>query len=434
MISLSGKYMKNLKQWLEHIESFHPEEIELGLERISDVASTMGLLEQSSKIILVGGTNGKGSCVATIESLARCYNKTYGSYTSPHLVRFNERIKINGQEVCDSQLTDAFESIESCRKNTTLTFFEFTTLAALFIFKQTSLDLIILEVGLGGRLDAVNIIDPDVSVITTIDKDHESWLGDNLTDIAHEKSGIYRNNAINIVGDKRSFSLLKFQKHLSGLEIDLARVFCQKFVNEAEIEMVVNSRIHNPNRLLKQNIECGIAAFINVFSDSEIKPIVENRNIEFGKEFNIASIISNIEIAGRFHQVMDSPVTIVDVGHNSQAARNLVQQISGLERISTRVIICGMMNDKAIADYLTILDVVADHWIFVDLPGPRAAKAVQLRDIHQQKKLKSFVSIESSVAAAHRTAVGLEQGNVQIFVLGSFITVSEMLLYLPNNC
>ncbi|HBX99358.1 MAG TPA: bifunctional folylpolyglutamate synthase/dihydrofolate synthase, partial [Gammaproteobacteria bacterium] len=191
----------DLDSWLQRIISLHPEEIELGLDRIQAVANRMGLTKLANKVVTVAGTNGKGSCVACLQAVLESAGYRSGAYTSPHLHRFNERICVGGKSVSDRSLCDAFLAVEQQRKGVSLSYFEFGTLAALWLFNEKDLDVVILEVGLGGRLDAVNIIDPDVAVITNISLDHQSWLGNDLESIAAEKAGIIRRETPLVYGD-----------------------------------------------------------------------------------------------------------------------------------------------------------------------------------------------------------------------------------------
>ena len=184
--STSEAPARTLEDWLAYIERQHPQSIALGLDRVRDVAARMGLVQPAERSILVGGTNGKGSTVAFLESIARAAGLRVGAYTSPHLLRYNERVRIDGREVDDLPLVDAFEAVETARGDTPLSYFEYGTLAALWLFERERLDLAILEVGLGGRLDAVNLVDADVAVITTVDLDHQDWLGDDREAIGME--------------------------------------------------------------------------------------------------------------------------------------------------------------------------------------------------------------------------------------------------------
>ncbi|MES9930624.1 MAG: Mur ligase family protein, partial [Candidatus Thiodiazotropha sp. 6PDIVS] len=190
-----------LDQWLDWQTTLHPKEIDLGLDRVTDVWHRLKPKGLQSLVVTVAGTNGKGSSVALLESIYRHAGYQVCAYTSPHLMRYNERIRINGQEVSDSDLCQAFEQVDQARGQTVLTYFEFATLTALILFTQQNLDLVILEVGLGGRLDAVNIIDADVALITTVDLDHTDWLGDSRQQIGLEKAGIMRTNRPVVVGD-----------------------------------------------------------------------------------------------------------------------------------------------------------------------------------------------------------------------------------------
>ena len=192
---------KTLAQWLQHLETLHPNEMELGLERVSQVADTLGLLPLSSPVVTVAGTNGKGSTVAVLESLLRECGFRPGAFTSPHFLRFNERIRVDGNEAQDEQLIAAFEAIEGVRDGVSLTYFEFSTLAALMVFEREEVDYVLLEVGLGGRLDSANMVDADIAVITSIDLDHQDWLGDTRGVIAREKAGIMREGKPVVIAD-----------------------------------------------------------------------------------------------------------------------------------------------------------------------------------------------------------------------------------------
>ena len=192
MVPASGVSGMDLQQWLAYIERQHPRTIELGLERVREVATRLGLERPAAQVVSVAGTNGKGSTVAFIEAIARAGGWKVGAYTSPHLLRYNERVRIDGREASDEALAGAFAAVEAARGSTPLTYFEFGTLAALWLFQRAGLDLAVLEVGLGGRLDAVNLVDADVAVITTVDIDHTDWLGSDRESIGAEKAGIAR--------------------------------------------------------------------------------------------------------------------------------------------------------------------------------------------------------------------------------------------------
>ena len=430
----------NLKSWLKHIESFHSEEIELGLERIKRIANKLNLLALDSQVVTIAGTNGKGSCVATLESFAIQNELAIGCYTSPHLLKFNERIRLNGKDISDNKLISAFQEIELARQSTPLTFFEFTTLVALQIFKQAELDLVVLEVGLGGRLDAVNIVEPDVSIVTTIALDHEAWLGSSLREIAFEKSGIYRKHSTNLVGDQASYDLIaKARPEFVPELLLLSSVEEEKGLISALSKLVADFRF-NRYRLLSQNILLAACAFNRLFPDLFAKTDLEK-------------MLTNIKIKGRFEQMCEQPLVIADVAHNTQAAQNLRNQIEFLNPGGKRIAICGMMADKSICDFLKVMDEVIDTWYFIGLPVDRAATAEDLGDLYVsilknhdssidgKKLLNKKYHLNENLSDAYKKISGelaecrasSVSGNETIFILGSFFTVAEMCQYQHDN-
>ena len=408
-----------LNQWLKHIESFHPENIELGLERIKSVAQKLDVLDNTGQLIIVGGTNGKGSCVATLEALANNAGLNVLSYTSPHLIRFNERIRVNGEPVVDNLLVSAFQEIEQARGSVALTFFEFTTLAALWINQKLSPDLTVLEVGLGGRLDAVNIMQPDVSIITTIGLDHTDWLGDSLEQIAAEKAGISRPDKVTLIGDTNSFKLIKKTTEDTG-PFPEAIFRLVRSPSQAELNTLCDVQ-QNPHQLVTQNVLLAVEAFELVFE-------------EIPTDFD--SMLCAIQISGRFQQIANQPLILVDVAHNPQSAENLRQQVSrytrthGINRVDA---ICGMMQDKAVAEVIEILDPVIDSWHFVDLDMPRAAPAELLVNQYQRRDLKKPVNQHVSVESAFELITSKQSKEQMILVFGSFITVGNMIQYIKAN-
>jgi len=405
---------RSLQNWLAYIESFHPDEIELGLDRIRTIASKLDLLKFCGKVIIIAGTNGKGSCVAGLESFALRSDLSVGCYTSPHLIRFNERIRVNGKDISDERLVAAFKVIEKARDDIAVTFFEFTTLVAFLIFREASLDLIVLEVGLGGRLDAVNIVKPDATIITTIDYDHLSWLGHSLKNIAFEKSGICRKKIKNFVGDLKSYNLILEVR--SELVADLMLIENEDSENDhiINISKWLSDKEINPYRLLFQNFMLASQVFESLFSQEY-------------SSINLPNVISNIDIKGRFQQISSAPLVIVDVAHNAQAATNLRYQIRNLPCKGGRYAICGLMADKAISQFLKIMDEVIDHWYFVDLPIERAAYGEDLRGLYSQMFPDTPVNVETDVQKAYKNIYDRLSKADQVFVFGSFITVAEML-------
>jgi len=404
--------MKDLSDWLTYIESLHPSEIELGLDRIRSVAERLDILNQNSKVILVAGTNGKGSCCAMLESISLTQGKSVGCYTSPHLVEFNERIRLNGVNINDELLVEAFENIENRKGDIQLTFFEFTTLAALSVFKEASPDLIVLEIGLGGRKDACNIVEPDTSVITTIDKDHTDWLGDSLEGIAFEKAGVIRNNKPAIIGDEKSFRLVS-----KVLDFDNDKLSLISRQDE-EFRKLIDDIEINPRQLLAQNMLLAKEAFENAF----------NLSVEL-EEF--ASALQNIRLNGRFQQLGNQHI-ILDVAHNPQSAANLLTQLENYKSkydIQHVTAVCGMMADKAITEVLSILDSGVDSWYFAELNFPRAISPTELlneyKKVNETKKSEVCLNIGETISAF----VNASAKNDLLLVFGSFITVGNTVQY-----
>ena len=404
---------KNLADWLNHIESFHVNEISLGLDRIQKVAQNLDLLQHTAKVILVAGTNGKGSTCAMLESISKEAGISFGCYTSPHLLQFNERIKVQGVAVDDALLVAAFTAIEQGRDDIPLTFFEFTTLAALYIFKSQKLDLCILEVGLGGRLDAVNIVEPDVSIITTIALDHADWLGDSLEAIAFEKSGILRKGVPGFCGDSRSYQLVKEARPDIGSELCLVK---QPDTDGASI---IGDQAINQYNIHRQNIMLATQAFERLFETSQ---------------WNFKKALAHIEFDGRFQKLEIKPTTLVDVAHNPQAARNLNELLTNYRKVNSieKVIaICGMMADKSIQETLEQIDPCIDEWRFVDFESSRAIGGQKLLTTYNQSKSPNKpAECYPSVATAFQPIAAKEsEDSTLVMVFGSFITVANMLQY-----
>ncbi|MET1255610.1 bifunctional folylpolyglutamate synthase/dihydrofolate synthase [Aliikangiella maris] len=411
---------RSLQQWLTHIESFHPEEIELGLERINLVAEKLDVKQQQAKVIIVGGTNGKGSVVAALEALARINHLAVACYTSPHLIRFNERIRIDGDDVSDEQLVTAFEKIELVRQslNVALTFFEFTTLAALWIvkFQYPQTALLVLEVGLGGRLDAVNLVSSNVSVITTVAKDHTAWLGSTLFEIATEKAGIIKHNCQALIGDQPTFDLVRQVCHIKESQYQQLQLVSTP--NEQEQLQIDNSQF-NPFQLLAQNVMLAKQAFELLFAD---------------KNSSLSDFLPKIKIQGRFQRISNGITTLVDVAHNPQAVTRLLSQLN-LSRQSGELpagrifAICGMMADKAIAEVLQVLDPFIHQWIFCDLNLPRAISSKDLYALYVKHHMQERANRAQSVAEAYQMVLTQADKNDLVLVFGSFITVADMIKY-----
>lgn len=400
---------KSLNEWLSYIESQHPSEIELGLERGMLVLNKLQLGRPKAKVITVAGTNGKGSTCTMLSQFLSNAGYKVGTYTSPHFLRFNERIQLNGIECTDQQLCKAFEVIEAVRGDTQLTYFEFSTLAGLWLFDQQNLDYWVLEIGLGGRLDSVNMVDTDLAVITSIALDHTDWLGDSLEIIGREKAGIARSgkplisgvvNPPSSIADVASETgAVLSQKHLDFTFEQTEKGWNWSGFNQCFTDLPLP-------KLPLENAATVIAALIKLELDVEKSALIQ--------------LFETATLLGRFQLVESAPNLYIDVAHNPEAATQLKKQVAGLSH--PVIAVCGMLKDKDIASVMSILSESFDSWHFADLPGPRGAKASELSKYCSNSI--TYSSVSEAIFAAKNEA-SLTNGVVVVF--GSFVTVSEYL-------
>lgn len=410
-----------LDEWLVWQETLHPKSIDLGLARARKVFQALDPNPQIPFTLTVAGTNGKGSCVAMLEAMLRAEGYRVGSYTSPHLLRYNERMRIDGECLTDAALCEAFERIDRARGNTSLSFFEFGTLAALDIFSKAALDVQILEVGLGGRLDAVNLIDADGALISSIDFDHQDWLGVTRDSIAVEKAGILRAGRPAIVGDPAPPAALLAYAQAHGIQpLCQGRDFAFEkadgewnwFGQTGRIE-----RLPLP-ALLGDHQFYNASAVIQLLSSVSDRLPVTQDSIRRGLE--------SVSLPGRFHYV-DGPVPLLlDVAHNPQSVKMLVDYL--VQRFPGKRIhaVFAMMRDKDIAGVVKHLQNVIDSWYLAPLKMPRAAPEALLLELmqpHCAKVYGSFADAPAAFAAARRNA----QNGDLVVVFGSFFLVAEIL-------
>jgi dihydrofolate synthase/folylpolyglutamate synthase len=419
----------SLEQWLQRLETIHPTEVELGLERARAVAQRLELLPVSQPVITVAGTNGKGSTVAVLEALLNEVGQSTGTYTSPHLIRFNERIRVAGSEVADAVIIEAFSAIDQARGEISLTYFEFATLAALWIFKAEGPDIIILEVGLGGRLDAVNIVDTSLAVITSIDLDHQGWLGHSRGEIAREKAGILRKATPVVVADPCPPQALL--DNIAEVAAAPALFFGQEFTAERcgdqwqgmLRELNGSERRLEPlasGGLLPQNICAALQAVLLL-------------GVDFTGE-QLGSALSGLSVTGRRQLLQTGECELVlDVAHNPAAVNKLVEYLS-LTPCNGRVIsVFSAMSDKDIRGMAEAAAGHFDAWFLADQPhNNRAAKASDvaqvLRDVGQD-----MISISKNLRQAFRRAQSLAAPGDRVVVFGSFYTVADVLPLLQKD-
>lgn len=412
----------SLDQWLTYQLGTHPQAIAMGLERVRAVAERLQLLSLPCPVITVGGTNGKGSTVAYIEAIAQASGYRVGAFTSPHFLRYNERIRIEGIEVPDADLVAAFEAIETARAEVPLTYFEFGTLAALFLFTRAGLDLAILEVGLGGRLDAVNLIDADVSVITTVDLDHQAYLGNDRESIGLEKAGIMRAARPCILGEKDPPSSVLRHAYESG--VYCIRAYSDYLIDRFDSHWVWREpgfsldlpypQLQAPAQI--QNAACAIAALR-------------------ASSLNIADTawaqgVAATTVTGRLQRWRTDPEVILDVAHNLQSVAQLVTWLQMDPKPTIAVF--SALKDKDIAGMLAQLAPHIDFWHVAVLSQP-ADRAMSAQD--WQQPLSTVLSaaayrIHADVASAYATALSDHVGQ-RILVFGSFHTL-EAVMRLPQ--
>ncbi|PIJ51505.1 bifunctional tetrahydrofolate synthase/dihydrofolate synthase [Erwinia sp. OLTSP20] len=399
-----------LATWLYYLENLHSQTIELGLTRVRQVAVALDLLKPAPFVFTVAGTNGKGTTCRTLETLLLAAGFRVGVYSSPHLVRYNERVRIQGHELADPAHTEAFAAIEKGRAATSLSYFEYGTLAALWLFRQAMLDVVILEVGLGGRLDATNIIDADVAVITSIALDHTDWLGPDRESIGREKAGIFRAGKPAVVGEPDMPDSIATVAQEKG-----AQLLCRD--RDWWLQQNDNSWTFCHNGAVLDGLPLPQIPLAN--AATALAALATSGLMV--SEAVIRSHIASVVLTGRFQTVQWSPRVILDVAHNPHAARYLAGQIARIMPRGKVHAVVGMLQDKDIAGTLAALAEVVDDWYCAPLPGPRGASAQQLT-LHLPQA-KNY----DSVTIAWRQAMTQASEHDIVLVCGSFHTVADVL-------
>lgn len=400
----------SLEEWLVYLEQLHGQAIELGLDRIRHVATELDLLKPAPFVFTVGGTNGKGTTCRTLEVLLLAAGYRVGVYSSPHFIRYPERVRINGQELTDQAHVASLDSLNQGRGETSLTFFEFSTLSALQLFKQADLDVVILEVGLGGRLDATNIIDADVAVITSIALDHTDWLGPDRDSIGREKAGIFRQGKPAVVGEPdMPFTIKKVAQDKGA--ILLARD--QQWSYQASPQGWQFTDIQG--KLVDLPLpQVPLANAATALAALRVSGLTIN-------ETTLKASIASATLPGRFQIFQESPKVILDVAHNPHAARYLVDKVKQFAPTGIVRCVIGMLHDKDITGTLAILSEGVDEWYCASLEGPRGASAEQL-----QYSL-SAASGYSTVEQAYQAALNQATDEDIVLVCGSFHTVAAVM-------
>lgn len=413
---------QNVDAWLTYIESLHPKSIEMGLARVSQVLQRLSL-NLTGRVITVGGTNGKGSTCAMLERIYTQAGYSVACYTSPHLLHYHERVRLNGDMIGDADLCAAFNAVEQARGDIHLTYFEMGTLSALWYFAQHAPDVIILEVGLGGRLDAVNIVDADCAIVTNVDMDHMEFLGDTREKIAKEKAGIYRANQISIFGDTHPPNTLVDYAQELGTELSC-------FGREFKLTDVNGKHVYQDAQGVYEMPELGMFGAYQYQNAAAVLCAVRLLQSLLPVSTEVVSnALKQIRVHGRFQTVRDHPTVILDVGHNPHAARALLANIQAIKSQDIRCIaVFSMLADKDIRGVVGVLKTVVDEWHIAPISHPRAADANTMARIIQDEipnaRLTIYTDIENALQVAYETA----SKNDKIIVFGSFFTVAAVML------
>ena len=418
---------RTLDGWLEYISAQHPATIALGLDRVREVWERMGAQAgtRPPSVITVGGTNGKGSTCAMLESCLMQAGYRVGVYTSPHLLRYNERVRVGGVEATDEALVRAFAEVENARGQTPLTYFEFGTLAAFALFAQEHLDAWILEVGLGGRLDAVNIVDADVSIVVSVDLDHQAFLGNDRESIGYEKAGIFRAGKAAIFGDTDPPQRLVDHARAIGAALQVyGRDFrAQRHEQQWDFLGARGAKRALPMPALRgrwqlKNASCVLAA---------LDELQDRLPISLGE---IKRGLTVVRLTGRLQVLPGRPAIILDVAHNPHAARSLSDGLADMPYAPTTHAVFAILADKDIAAVVEAVKDRVDRWYVSAAAAERAAPAAQVAKLLAEQgagdRTRTFATVAAALDAARREA----QPDDRILVFGSFYTVAEALRFL----
>ena len=408
---------KNLNQWLQYLESLHPSEIDMGLARVRDVAQKMDLLKPAKTVVMVAGTNGKGSTVTLTSSILQQAGLKVGAFMSPHLHLYNERVKINGVMLSDENFIESFKAIDKARGDILLTYFEVGTLSALYLFTKHQVDIAVLEVGLGGRLDAVNIVDADISVVTSIGLDHQDWLGNDLTQIAFEKAGIYRSEKPAICGERTpQASLVNHAKDIGSALYVKGQAFDFE-QNERDWSWTGLSKEGQVVKL--ENLPLPSLPIENAATVLQLLQFMP-------QEPNLIDIhkgILSAKLSGRLECVTKPFKAVLDVGHNPQAAQMLAKSLESQPVKGRRFALLAMLEDKDPAGVVEKLKPFIDSWYLAGLKGYRGQKVETLK-AKVIDRVNGFSCYESVGEALDDLLLKMNEDD-ELVVVGSFMVIAK---------
>ncbi len=411
----------NLAGWLAHIERLHPQTIALGLDRVRRVLGRLAIAK-SCPIVIVGGTNGKGSTCAMLEAILRAAGYRTGCYTSPHLLRYNERVRIAGRAADDDALAAGFAAIEAVRGDVPLTYFEFGTLAAWAAFDRARPDALVLEVGLGGRLDAVNAFEPDASVLTSLDLDHQDYLGETREKIGWEKAHIFRGGRPAIVGDPNPPESVVAHARAIGAGL---LVIGREFGYAADAAQWRYSGPGGARGGLAYPGLRGATQLANAACAIAALDAIRDR-LPVGAQ-DVRTGLAVVELPGRFQVLPGRPAVVLDVAHNPQAAGVLAENLAAMPPVRRTLAVVGMLRDKDLAGVLARLRGRVHRWYAATLDNPRGATAAALRAVIAAADPAAPVREFESPRAAYAAAVEDARADDRIVVFGSFFTVADVM-------
>ena len=409
-----------LTDWLRRLETFSPHEIELGLERVLAVLGRMAL-SRPARVIHVAGTNGKGSSVAMLSALLSAGGTTVGTYTSPHVFEYNERIHVDDDAASDAQIIAAFERVEAARDGIALTYFEFGTLAALAVFEAHNVETAILEVGMGGRLDAVNAIDPDAALITNVSLDHCEWLGDDVESIAFEKAGIMRPDVPVVFADRVMPATIRKHADEIGARLIAAGRDYDWTIN-SDGNWAWRGQCHESESLAPPSL----AGNVQIQNAAGVLALVEALDLEGLLAADVVdAALGSLALPGRMQLLAGDPEWLFDVAHNPAAATALAETL-GTADTAGLVAIVGMLDDKVVEGVVAPLAGTVDRWIAVTADSPRAIDARELA-----RQVANTTNAACQVADSLDAAIGLAQELTtpadRVLVTGSFYLVGPVL-------
>ncbi|GAB7532522.1 bifunctional tetrahydrofolate synthase/dihydrofolate synthase [Pseudomonas sp. 3A(2025)] len=421
---------RTLSDWLAYLEQLHPSAIDMGLDRSRQVASQLGLTRPAPRVITVTGTNGKGSTCAFLAALLQAQGLKVGVYSSPHLLRYNERVQVQGEQASDARLCEAFSAVEAARGDITLTYFEMGTLAAFWLFEQAQLDAVVLEVGLGGRLDAVNLIDADLALVTSIGLDHADWLGDTRESVAFEKAGIFRAGIPALCGDLDPPAPLLAR----AAELD-----CPLSLRGRDFDLSIEAHAwhwQGSNRA-GQALELRDLPLLDLPMENAALALQAYAQLDLPWQADqLSQALSGTRIVGRldrrvFRWQGKTLTLLLDVGHNPQAAHFLAQRMAQRPLAARRLAVFGLLSDKDLEGVVSELLDSVRHWAVAPLPTPRTRPVEQLQSALQN--LGASVTSYQDVAQALQAQCALATTDDEILLFGSFYCVAEALEWLARH-